>query len=263
MVSYSDDLTLSSTANAVQGLWTGTNATVGIIPDLSGSQQLLFFLNVPGSAMDTGSTNNTYAMKIMYNSKVLGFESGASGLGLDFVGYNSTNSSWSISTTACYTDAAIMCQKYNNDGGNTQNIQATVNDTNGNSLYGIYVFNCGEQVNSTSYCSGGACKPYCQIFKGYSAVSQYGGVISMRRVTFPTSYQSPLYADSNLLDFVIAFYHGPNMVSTGLINAYTIKATKMANIKYSYVNYYDNSVIYNKGVRIPMLARIAGGVLPT
>jgi hypothetical protein len=85
----------------------------------------------------------------------------------------------------------------------------------------------------------------------------------MRRVTFPTGYHSSLYADSNLLDFVISFYHAGSLVTTTLINAYTIEATNMANIKYAYVNYYDNSSIYNKGVRIPTLLRIGGGVLPT
>lgn len=260
IVSYNDDLTLSSTANAIKGFYTGTNSTVGIVPNLSGSQQLLFLLKVPSGSMYSGSSNNSFVMKILYNNQVIDFETGASGLGLDFVGYNASTSSWSISSTPCYTDSAIMCQKYNNDGNNTRNFQSTVNNTNG--TYGIYIFSCGENVNSTSYCSG-TCSDECQILKGYSATTQYGGVVSMRRVVFPTGYHSSLYADQNLLDFVISFYHGSTMMSATLINAYTIEAVKMANIKYSYVNYYDNSSIYNKGVRIPTLARIAGGVLPT
>lgn len=224
-MSYSDDLTLSSTANAINGFFTGSNSTVGIIPDLSSSQQLLFLLNVPTSSMDSGTSNNTFVMKLLYNSKVIGFETGASGLGLDFVGYNSTSSTWSISMTPCYTDAAIMCEKYNDDNGNQFNLQATVKDADEQSVYGIYVFNCGEQVNSTGYCvnsGAGVCRPYCQLFRGYSTAAQASGVMAMRRVTFPTGYHTPLYADSNLLDFIISFYHGPSQVSSTLINAYTI-----------------------------------------
>lgn len=86
----------------------------------------------------------------------------------------------------------------------------------------------------------------------------------MRRVVFPSGYQSPLYADNNLMDFILAFYHGSTLISNSLINAYTIKAARMANIKYSYVNYYDNGgTTFNKGVRIPMMARLGGGILPT
>lgn len=87
------------------------------------------------------------------------------------------------------------------------------------------------------------------------------GVISMRRVTFPTNYHSPLYADTNTLDFVISFMNGGVTVSSTLINAYTVESTNMANIKAAYVNYYDDSVISNKGVRIPMMIRIGGAAL--
>lgn len=264
IVSYADDLTLSSTANAVAGFFSGTNATVGIVPDLAGSQQLLFLLNVPQSSMDGGSSSNLYTMKILYNPNVIGFETGADGLGLDFVGYSTSLSAWSISYTSCYQDSAIMCQKYSNSGSQLMNSQTTTNDSSGNPLYGIYVFNCGGAVNSTSYCPSGVCKSTCQIFKGYSTSDTYGGVVSMRRVTFPSGYHSPLYADSNLLDFVVAFFQNGALVSSTLINAYTIKAAKLTNIKYSYVNFYDNGgSIWNKGVRIPMLARVGGGVLPT
>lgn len=263
VVSYADDLTLSSTANAVSGFFTGSNATVGVVPDLTGSQQLLFLLNVPQGSMDGGSSSNLYTMKILYNPNVIGYETGADGLGLDFVGYSTALGTWSISYTSCYTDAAIMCQKYNNNGNQLQNSQTTVNDSSGSPLYGIFVFNCGGAVNTTSYCPGSVCKTTCQIFKGYSASDTYGGVVSMRRVTFPAGYQSPLYADSFLLDFVVAYFQNSVLVSSTLINAYTVKAANMANIKFSYVNFYDNGgAVWNKGVRIPMLARIGGGVLP-
>jgi hypothetical protein len=45
-----------------------------------------------------------------------------------------------------------------------------------------------------------------------------------------------------------------------------MSGAKLQNIKAAYVNYYDNSLNnnnYNKGVRIPMMVRIGGGVLPT
>jgi hypothetical protein len=264
IVSYADDLTLSSTANAIYGFFNGGNATVGIVPDLGGSQQLLFLLNVPQANMDSGASSNLYTMQILYNSKVIGFESGTNGLGLDFVGYSTSLSAWSISYTSCYQDSAIMCQKYNNNGNQTMNSQISVNDSNGKSLYGLFTFNCGSLVNSTTYCSGGSCKSICQMFKGYSTSDTYGGVVSMRRVTFPSGYQSSLYADNNLLDFVVVFTHNNGLVSSTLINAYTIKAAKMANIKYAYANFYDDGwSYYNKGIRLPTMARIGGGVLPT
>ena len=71
----------------------------------------------------------------------------------------------------------------------------------------------------------------------------------MRRVTFPsTQFHSSMYADSNLLDFLVVFLQGTGFVSASLINAYTMVGTKMQNIKASYVNYFDsNSANYNKG----------------
>jgi hypothetical protein len=89
--------------------------------------------------------------------------------------------------------------------------------------------------------------------------------MSMREVTFPSNYYTSLYADQNLLDFVIVFRNNGGIVSIGLINAYTVVGSKMQNIKASYVNYYDlgSNSNYNKGTRIPMMLRIAGGVLPS
>ena len=76
MVSFEDDGTLSSTANAMDGFMHGTNTTIGIVPDLGVSQQLLFLLNV-GSITGGGGTGDSYVTKLLYNSKVIGFESGA------------------------------------------------------------------------------------------------------------------------------------------------------------------------------------------
>ena len=54
-----------------------------------------------------------------------------------------------------------------------------------------------------------------------------------------------------------------NLASVCLINGYTISGKKMDNIKASYVNYYHDGSDYNKGIKIPMMIRIGGGVLPT
>lgn len=102
------------------------------------------------------------------------------------------------------------------------------------------------------------------MFTGYGTSNLGSSVMSMRKVTFPSNYYTSLYADNNLLDFVITFRNNGAIVSTGLINAYTVVGTTLKNIKASYVNYYDYSASkYNKGTRIPMMLRIGGGVLPS
>lgn len=74
MVSYNDDLSLSSTANAVQGFLQGTNSSIGIIPDLGTSQQLLFLLNTPTGSISSGSVASTsYTINLMFNSQVISF----------------------------------------------------------------------------------------------------------------------------------------------------------------------------------------------
>ena len=59
VVSYYDDQTLSSTANAMQGLLQGTNSSVGIIPDLGVSQQLLFLLKTTTGDISAGGNSAT------------------------------------------------------------------------------------------------------------------------------------------------------------------------------------------------------------
>ena len=59
VVSYYDDQTLSSTANAMSGFLTGTNSSVGIIPDLGVSQQLLFLLKTTTADMSAGGNAAT------------------------------------------------------------------------------------------------------------------------------------------------------------------------------------------------------------
>jgi hypothetical protein len=127
----------------------------------------------------------------------------------------------------------------------------------------MYKFQCGTAYDAGA-CSGG-CSDECNMFRGWGEQDLSSSVMSMRRVTFPTDYYSSLYADENLMDFVITFNQGGSLVTTGLINAYTLVGSKMQNIKAAYTNYYDNSAnnAYNKGSRIPMMLRIAGGILPS
>lgn len=44
VISMPDDKTLSSTANAMKSFFGGSNNTVGIVPDLGSSQQLVFLI---------------------------------------------------------------------------------------------------------------------------------------------------------------------------------------------------------------------------
>jgi hypothetical protein len=72
IVSSYDDGTLSSTANAMKEFLTGTNSTVGIVPDLGVSQQLLLLMKVNAVSGGSGS-GNAYSMRLLYNSQVIGF----------------------------------------------------------------------------------------------------------------------------------------------------------------------------------------------
>jgi hypothetical protein len=102
------------------------------------------------------------------------------------------------------------------------------------------------------------------MFTGYGTSDKGSSVMAMRQVIFPSGYQSSIYADATLLDFLFTFSQGGSIASYGLINAYTMTGSVMSNIKAAYVNYYDNSATgaYNKGVKIPMMLRIGGGILP-
>jgi len=87
VISMKDDKTLSSTANAMQSFFTGTNNTIGIVPDLGTSQQLVFLIQTQPA--DVSGATDKYTMNLLYNNKVIGFESDdlADSRGLDFVGY--------------------------------------------------------------------------------------------------------------------------------------------------------------------------------
>lgn len=126
----------------------------------------------------------------------------------------------------------------------------------------MYKFSCGTAFSGGATC-GGACVDECTMFRGWGNTDLMSSVMSMRKVTFPANYYSSLYADVNLLDFIIIFYQGGSKISMGLINAYTIVGNTLTNVKASYVNYWDyTSTQYNKGSRVPMMLRIGGGILP-
>lgn len=102
------------------------------------------------------------------------------------------------------------------------------------------------------------------MFSGYGSTTGSRSVMAMRQVIIDSGYHPSIYADNNLLDFLFIFTHGTQIISYCLINAYTITGAKLTNIKASFVNYYDNTAgSYNKGVRIPMMLRLAGGILPS
>jgi hypothetical protein len=245
IVSYQDDGTLSSTANAMNNFLRGTNSTIGIVPDLGVSQQLLLLMKVNSVAGGSGS-GNAFKMRLLYNNKVIGFETGADTRGLDFVGYDSANSVWSISYSPCYITNNVVCEKYNADTP-TQNIQIRNNAST--NFYGLYKFNCAQAFTATPSCYNGDCATACNLFTGYGTSNYNAGVMAMRKVTFPsTQFHSSLYADSNLLDFLVVFLQGTGFVAASLINAYTMVGTTMQNIKASYVNYFDyDATNYNKG----------------
>jgi hypothetical protein len=261
VVSMQDDQTLSSTANAMKSFFTGTNNTIGIVPDLGTTQQLVFLIQT--QLADVSGATDYYQLNLLYNNKVIGFETGdlADTRGLDFVGYDGTTN-WSISHSPCFQPAIAVCEKYNNDTP-TKNIQYRVNSTQTNNFYGMYRFSCGKDYSATLNCPGD-CSDDCTMFTGYGTTVRSSSVMAMRRVTFPSNFYTSLYADENLLDFVLVFRNNGGIVSTGLINSYTIVGTTLQNIKAAFVNYYDFSASnYNKGTRIPMMIRIAGGVLPS
>ena len=131
----------------------------------------------------------------------------------------------------------------------------------------MYNFSCGTSYSPTPSpaCGTSNCATECTMFTGYSLSNKGTSLMSMRQVVLPTGYHSSLYADTNLLDFLFIFRQGTSIISYCLINGYTMSGSKMSNIKAAYVNYYDASTSpypYNKGVRIPMMVRIGGGVLP-
>lgn len=84
-----------------------------------------------------------------------------------------------------------------------------------------YSFVCGN--GQKVQCLDTTCKEECRLFKGLGTNSGESGIIAMRNVTFVKGYQSPIQASDKNLDFIVSFYHAGTLVSSMLINAYTVK----------------------------------------
>lgn len=91
--------------------------------------------------------------------------------------------------------------------------------------YAVAVFRCGD--GQVVRCATGDCSESCRLFKGKGTNTGDSGVISLRGVTFKQGYQSPILANKDSLDFIIAFYQGGQFISGSLINAYTLKNKRL------------------------------------
>lgn len=169
-----------------------------------------------------------YTMKIFTNPNIMN----VSNLGIDFVAYSPINRNWNVEDMSCYVDSSTtpttqryMCQKYNDHVYNRQ-IDNTFAKTD---RYGLFTWTCGAGINVT--CPTTDCSTQCQIlkggFSGGSMTRGSAGVLSIRNVTFIHSYHSPIQAGPLNFDFVIAFYHDGLLISSSLINAYTVNRTRL------------------------------------
>ena len=157
----------------------------------------------------------------------------------------------------------MVCEKYNFDNP-TDNIQIREDGDGEYGFYGMYKFNCGTAYTGGAVSCNGNCQTSCNMFTGEGSGDQDSAVMAMRKVTFPsTQFHSSLYADDTLLDFLLVYMRGGTPSARTLINAYTMVGARMQNIKASYVNYYDDGTNWNKGMLIPTMIRIGGGVLPS
>jgi len=77
-------------------------------------------------------------------------------------------------------------------------------------------------------------------------------------VTFQDGYQSSVETNDMVLDFIIAFYHGGTLVSASLLNAYTIKSTRLGQLGPQIYNNYLSSTKNNDGNRLPTLLSVRG-----
>lgn len=200
-----------------------------------------------------------YTMKIFTNPNIMN----TSNLGIDFVSYSSVAKAWDVMHAPCYVDSSntpttqqYMCQKYNDHVYGRQ-VDNTYTKT---AKYGLYTSVCGAGQLVT--CPSGDCSNACRILRGgFSSgamTTGSAGVLSIRNVTFVKSYQSPIEAGPNNFDFVIAFYHDNVLVSSSLINAYTVNRTRLQNIRADLVNYYHDNTLTNSGNRLPTLLKISG-----
>ncbi len=96
------------------------------------------------------------------------------------------------------------------------------------------------------------------MLKGKGSGQGQSGVFSIRGVTFKEGYQSPVEASSEVLDFIVAFYHGGQLVSASLLNAYTMKSSRLRYVSQNYLNVYLSPPKWNEGDRVPTLLSLSG-----
>jgi len=96
------------------------------------------------------------------------------------------------------------------------------------------------------------------MLKGKNGLQGGGGLVSIRGVNFTTGYQSPIKSNLYNLDFIIAFYNGGTLVSSSLINAYTVSSSRLTKSSITLVNTYNDGTNYNTGSRIPSLLKYYG-----
>ena len=109
----------------------------------------------------------------------------------------------------------------------SKNIQVRVNEEQAYNFYGMYKFECGDAYISPADCLSSDCQNECNMFRGYGSTNLDRSIMAMRKVTLPNGYHSSIYADSNLLDFLLVFIHDTQLVSLSLINGYTVVGKTM------------------------------------
>ena len=259
--SHNDTMLPNSTTKGIENFLYSPNSLVGVDPSVS-PQQLMFFMKVNLNQMSRpspASFGQNYTMKIYTNPNIMN----VSNLGIDFLAYSASSRAWDVANTACYVDSSTtpttqryMCQKYNDHVYNRQ-IDNTFAKTNN---YGLFTWVCGsgQVVN----CPTSDCSSSCQILRGgfsnANITTGSAGVLSIRNVTFIDSYHSPVEAGPFNFDFVIAFYHDGLLVSSSLINAYTLNRTRLQNVRADVINHYHDNTLTNQGNRLPTLLKISG-----
>lgn len=181
--------------------------------------------------------------------------------GLDIAAYSNSTGAYRSDASSCYVDSSAsptiqiyQCQMHNDYVYDSQ-LDNTI--TVGN-YYAVGVFRCGD--GQVVRCATGDCSESCRILKGKGVASADGGVFSLRRVKFKQGYQSPVLANKNVLDFVIGFYQGGQLISASLINAYTLKSKRLEYLTLRYYNIYLSSTHWNLGERIPTLLSLSGHI---
>jgi hypothetical protein len=194
---------------------TADDQTVGIVPTYSSVQQLFFFLKVdPAAHFGTTSSTSALRMQILFNANIVLFENGYIQKGIDFAGYNNATGTWEAEDFPCYNALSPdlgSCRWYNQDGNSASPFnkshlnKAEIKTISGENIYGVATFDCGKE-------NGIFVGSECNLFKGRTNSMATGeqGVISLRYTKFPNNFMSQIYADDQLLDFVVSFSRSEN-----------------------------------------------------